>query len=134
MRQPAVSPAYAGQVVFAGYQEDVAAHYAASDLIVHCSVHPEPFGRVVVEGMAAGRPVIALDEGGPPEIITHNVDGLLAAPRNADAMCQALLRFRDDPGLAERLGAAARLTAQRRHSPEAAARQFLSALPAHLRP
>lgn len=133
VRQLAASPADAGRVVFAGYQEDVAAYYAASDLIVHCSVHPEPFGRVVVEGMAAGRPVIAMDEGGPPEIITHNADGLLAAPRNADAMRQALLRFRDEPGLAERLGVAARATAQRRYSPEAVARQFLSALPAHLR-
>lgn len=133
VRLLAASPSYAGRVVFAGYQEDVAAYYAASDLIVHCSVHPEPFGRVVVEGMAAGRPVIAMDEGGPPEIITHNTDGLLAAPRNADAMRQTLLRFRDEPGLAERLGVAARATAQRRYSPEAAARQFLSALPAHLR-
>ncbi|MGN6693748.1 MAG: glycosyltransferase, partial [Aquihabitans sp.] len=47
----------ADQVVFAGSRRDVADQLAISDIAVHSSTEPEPFGRVIVEAMAAGRPV-----------------------------------------------------------------------------
>ena len=56
---------------------DVAAELAAMDVLVHSSTIPEPFGQVVVEGMAAGLPVVAADAGGPAEIVRDDVDGLL---------------------------------------------------------
>jgi glycosyltransferase involved in cell wall biosynthesis len=97
-------------------------------------VQPEPFGRVVIEGMAAGKPVAAMNEGGPPEIVTDGTDGLLVAPRNAEAMRSALRRLRDEQGLARALGAEARVTVRRRFGPEASAARFLDALPPTLRP
>ena len=52
---------------------------------------PEPFGQVVIEGMAAGRAVVAADGGGPAEVITDGVDGLLFPPGDsADAWRQCL--------------------------------------------
>ncbi len=78
---------------------------------MHASVIPEPFGQVVVEGMAAGLPVIASDAGGPAEVITDGVDGLLCPPRDAAALAEHLRRLADDPDERARLGAAARLRA-----------------------
>lgn len=54
------------RVVFRGFREDVWAELSQIHLLVHCSLIPEPFGQVVVEGMAAGVPVIAADAGGRP--------------------------------------------------------------------
>ena len=65
----------AEQIEFRGFREDIWAELAELDILVHCSVVPEPFGQVVLEGMAAGIPVIAADAGGPAELITNGVDG-----------------------------------------------------------
>jgi glycosyltransferase involved in cell wall biosynthesis len=128
VREAATHADMGGRVLLAGYQERVAEYYAACDAVVHCSVHPEPFGRVVIESMAAERPVVAMNEGGPPEIITHDVDGLLVAPRDGRAMCEALRRLRDEPLLRERLAVQGRETVRARYTPQAAARRFLTAL------
>jgi glycosyltransferase involved in cell wall biosynthesis len=98
---------------FRGFREDVSAELARLDLLVHASVIPEPGGQVVVEGLAAGMPVIATTAGGPAEIIRAGVDGLLCPPDDVDALAHALRRLAADPGLRQRLGAAARLAAAR---------------------
>ncbi|MBN8246135.1 MAG: glycosyltransferase family 4 protein [Verrucomicrobia bacterium] len=54
------------------------------DVLLHCSVKPEPFGRIIIEGMAVGVPVISARDGGVPEIVTPGVDGGLARPGNHD--------------------------------------------------
>jgi len=72
--------------------------------VVHASIIPEPFGQVVIEGMAAGRPVIASAAGGPLEIITDEVDGLLFPSGDVVELAERLRRLADDPTLAERLG------------------------------
>lgn len=96
------------QVDFRGFREDVWSELADLDVFVHASVAPEPFGQVVLEGMAAGLPVVATAAGGPAELIADGVDGLLTPPGDASALADALRRLRDDPALRERLGAAAR--------------------------
>ena len=48
-----------------------------TDIVVHASTHGEPFGQVVMEGMAAGKPVVATDGGALPEIVENGVTGLL---------------------------------------------------------
>ena len=52
----------------------------AVDIVVHTSIAPEPFGRVIVEGMLARKPVIATRAGGALEIIDEGVTGLLVTP------------------------------------------------------
>ncbi len=85
------------RVHFCGFVHDVPKLLMEVDVLVHASVIPEPFGQVVVEGMAAGLAVVASDAGGPAEVITHEVDGLLYPPRDVGALAAHLRRLADDP-------------------------------------
>ena len=113
------------RVVFRGFQADVWAELSHIDVLVHCSVIPEPFGQVVVEGMVAGVPVIAADAGGPAEIITHNVDGILTAPGDVAALAAAMRRIRDDADLRQALVSGGFVRAEH-YSPENTARSLLA--------
>jgi glycosyltransferase involved in cell wall biosynthesis len=66
----------------------------------------------VIEGMAAGVPMIATSVGGVPEIIEDEVSGLLVPPRDPQALAAAIERLASDPELRWRLGSAARAKAQ----------------------
>jgi glycosyltransferase involved in cell wall biosynthesis len=107
LKEQAESLHLAHQVEFRGFRDDVWSELAELDVLVHCSVIPEPFGQVVLEGMAAGLAVVAADAGGPAELITHEVDGLLTAPGDAVALATALRRLEGDAELRARLGSAA---------------------------
>lgn len=113
-----------GRVVFAGFQNDVFAALRETDILVHASTTPEPFGQVVVEGMAAGLPVIATDGGGVREIIQHGKTGLLVPLDDAPALARALLDLLADPAQARRLGAAARAHVRDNFAAAAAARKI----------
>jgi glycosyltransferase involved in cell wall biosynthesis len=113
------------RVEFRGFREDVAAELAEVDVVVHCSTMPEPFGQVVVEGMAAGLPVVAANAGGPAEVIRHDVDGLLYPMSDEGALAATLQTLAADPGLRERLSTAARHTA-RRFTADAVAHDILA--------
>jgi len=114
----------AERIEFRGFREDVAAELAELDILVHCSITPEPFGQVVIEGMAAGVPVIAAAAGGPAEIILNGKDGLLTAPGDVEALAEALQRLAYDRDFRRALSKAA-LESVKRFSPEAAASQLL---------
>ncbi len=111
LRAQARALGVADAVTFAGFQADVPRWMQAMDVVVHASDR-EPFGLVVVEAMALGKPVVAGDRGGPPEIITDGVDGLLAPFEDAPALARAIGRYLDDPAFAARCGAAAHARAQ----------------------
>ncbi len=72
------------------------------------SIVAETFGQVVHEAMSCGRAVIAADRGGPAELITDGVDGLLVRSESVEAIAAAMERLIANPELRERLGAAAR--------------------------
>ncbi|OPZ29573.1 MAG: putative glycosyltransferase EpsD [Lentisphaerae bacterium ADurb.BinA184] len=100
------------RVVFAGAVHDPAALIEGLDVLVHPAAR-EPFGRVIVEAMAVGTPVVAVDACGPAEIVRHGIDGMLAAPGSADALAAAVELLCADPGLRARLcQAAARRVAE----------------------
>lgn len=92
-----------GRVVFAGDRQDVNRVLAAVDVLVHASVEPEPFGRVIVEGMAAGVPVVASAAGAVPELIEDGRTGLLFPPGDHLGLASAVERLLTTPDLAERL-------------------------------
>lgn len=94
-------------VTLVGERRDALEIVARSDIAVVPSRTPEPFGKVLVEAMALGRPVVASAAGGPLEVVTDGVDGLLVRPSDPDALAAALLRLLDDPAEAVRLGSAA---------------------------
>ena len=95
-------------VRFLGFRADVPAEIAQLDVVVHASTVPEPFGQVIIEGMLAGRPVIATAAGGVLEIIDNGRTGLLVPPGDADALAAAILRLLADPPLRAALAAAGR--------------------------
>lgn len=115
----------ADRVVFRGFREDIWAELAQIHLLVHCSLIPEPFGQVVVEGMAAGVPVIAADAGGPAEIITHNVNGMLTAPGDVVALAAAMRMIRDNTSLRRTLVSGG-LERSEEYSPENTARSLIA--------
>jgi glycosyltransferase involved in cell wall biosynthesis len=92
-----------GRVHFLGFRHDIAACMRAMDVIAHTSITPEPFGRVVVEGMLAQRPVVASRDGGVKEIVEHGKSGLLCTPGDAQELARTLSALRDDETLRERL-------------------------------
>ncbi len=97
----------AGRVDFRGFRKDVAAEMARLHVLVHASVIPEPFGLVVVEAMASGLAVVAAGAGGPAEVVTPEVDGILYPIGDLGALTAALVRVGEDSALRERLGRAA---------------------------
>jgi glycosyltransferase involved in cell wall biosynthesis len=85
------------------------------DVVAHASIEPEPFGRVIVEGMAARKPVIATACGGPVEIVDDGVDGFLVPPGDVAAMARAMGVLASDPEARQRMGARAYAKAQARY-------------------
>lgn len=106
----------AEQVIFTGFRKDVVDVVNAADVVVHTSVRPEPFGRVILEGMLLGKPVIAAGAGGVPELIEDGRTGILVPPGDAEALAAALKRVLADPEVAAALGQAGRVSAEQKFS------------------
>ena len=103
---------------WAGHRTDIPRILPALDALAHCSVTPEPFGRVIIEGMAAGAPVVASDAGGASEIIEDGVDGLLTPPGDANALAAALARLLTDARLRTQIIENGRRTVAARYTVE----------------
>jgi glycosyltransferase involved in cell wall biosynthesis len=97
----------ADHVDFMGSRSDIPRLLAAADIGLLCS-HQEGFSNALLEGMAAGLPMIATTVGGNAEAVQDSLTGLLVPPKDPDRLAQALLRLAVDPGLRVRLGVAAR--------------------------
>jgi glycosyltransferase involved in cell wall biosynthesis len=91
---------------FTGHVDNVGDHLGAFDLFAFPSVH-EGLGSTVLDAMHAGLPIVATDVDGIPDIVSHEDNGLLVAPRSPEALADALQRLRAQPALAQCLAAAA---------------------------
>jgi glycosyltransferase involved in cell wall biosynthesis len=111
--------------LFAGWREDVPRMMPALDVFVSAS-DGEPFGRVVVEAMAAGVPVIATDSGGKREIVDDGVTGVLVPQGDVAALAEAMATLMRDPERRARLGAAARERARSEFSVDRVAREVMA--------
>ena len=96
----------AERVVFVGFVGDIPSALQLLDIVVHASVEPEPFGRVIAEAMAMRKPVIASDEGGPREIIEHGRTGLLFPRGDDGALAGSIVSLLRDRPRAQRLAEA----------------------------
>ncbi|RUA15242.1 MAG: hypothetical protein DSY55_06720 [Clostridia bacterium] len=103
----------ADKVRWPGYLDDMPTVMAALDALVLPSVQPEPFGLVVIEAMASGKPVIATAHGGPAESIVHGETGLLVSPHDPEEMAEALVLLARKPLFRQNLGWAGRKRALR---------------------
>ncbi|MBI4605767.1 MAG: glycosyltransferase [Planctomycetes bacterium] len=99
-------------VRWTGYVTEPLGLMASLDVVVHAAVEPEPFGRVILEALALGRPTVATAIGGPVEIIEDGVSGLLVPPGDASALAEKVAALFSSPELRSRLGAGARRRAQ----------------------
>lgn len=115
-----------GKVLFTGYRADALDIMAESDIVVHCSLRPDPFPTVVLEGMALGRPVVATMTNGPDEALENGRTGLLVQPGDADAMSRAVEQLACSPELARRMGDEARKVARQRFAADRMASEFES--------
>lgn len=95
-------------VEFTGFRRDVGDLIEQLTVLVHASTSGEPFGQVVIEGMAAGKPVVATAGGGVLEIVDHGVTGLLVPMKDPAAMAEAIGRLLADPAAAREMGRRAR--------------------------
>lgn len=107
------------RIIQTGFLADGARFMPDFDLIVLPSVFTptqagEGFGMVLIEAMSHEVAVIATRCGAPPEIITHEQDGLLVPPKDGPALAEAMLRLLNDPDLRRRLAAAGLATVRQR--------------------
>jgi glycosyltransferase involved in cell wall biosynthesis len=102
-----------GKVGFTGFLARPAEAMRALNVVVHASTKPEPFGLVIVEGMACGRAVIVSRAGGAAEFTTNGVNALAHMPGDAGGLARLMIRLAQDQELRERLSAAGRRTAER---------------------
>jgi glycosyltransferase involved in cell wall biosynthesis len=112
LREQADALGMAHRVHFLGFRTDVPRLMRLAQIVLHTSIAPEPFGRVIVEGMLARRPVVATRAGGVEEILRDGVTGVLVPPGDIAALTAAVSGLLADPEGAARIAAAARAHAE----------------------
>ncbi len=114
LRERAHRNGLADHVEWVGHvsQEILNKYYAAAALVVVPSVWPEPFGKVGVEAMAVGRPVIGSAVGGVREWLSHGESGFLVPPKDAHALAERIVELLSDVRLRTTMGRAAEDRAQ----------------------
>ena len=90
-------------VLFLGYRKDMPEVMAALDLLV-VATEAEPFGRVVLEALASGKPVVGTKSGGTPEVVKEGENGLLIPPKDEKGMADAVMRLLRSPSEAKQMG------------------------------
>jgi len=125
LRALATSLGVAARVGFTGFVPRPAMAMRALDIVVHASTDPEPFGLVIAEGMACGKPVIVSAAGGAAELIEDGSVALSVPPGDVAALARAIDQLASDASERGRLGAAGRACALRRFDHNVFARAFL---------
>ncbi|MFC1806940.1 glycosyltransferase family 4 protein [Candidatus Omnitrophota bacterium] len=92
-------------IEFTGYIDDVNQIMDLLDIVVHASVEPEPCGRIVIESMGFGKPLIATRLGGNLDLVEDGVSGLLIQPGDSKKLADAILFLINNPNKSKQLGA-----------------------------
>lgn len=98
-------------VSFAGWQTQPERAMAAVDIVLH-PTPTEHFGRIFIEAMASGKPVIASESGAAAEVVSHGNTGILVRPDDPSAFASALTKLSADPGYRLKIGQAGRRQAE----------------------
>lgn len=99
------------RIKFLGFRSDIPPLMATCNLIAHTSTAPEPFGRVIIEGMLSGCPVIAAEAGGTVELIRHGKTGWLCPPNQPQKLAELIMTCRNQPVEANTIAQAAQTEA-----------------------
>lgn len=103
LKQYAVDHDLESSVIFLGFVVDIYQAIASMDIIVHTAIN-EPFGRIILESMQLGKPVIAYNCGGPSEIISDGQTGMLIEPHNTQKAAEKIVRLCRDKEECKRIG------------------------------
>lgn len=125
LRRLAANLGIESRVLFTGYikEGELPLHFAMADLFVFHSTY-ETFGLVLVQAMAAGKPVVSVRSTAIPEVVEDGCEGKLVAPLDPDALARAILSLLGDEAARARFSAAARRSAVERFSWDAIARRY----------
>ncbi len=102
----------ADRVHFLGFRTDVPCLMRMVDIVAHTSIAAEPFGRVIVEGMLARRPVVATRAGGVEEIIVSRQTGVLVEPGDVTELTTVLRGLLAEPAVADLMAREGRRAAE----------------------
>ncbi|MFM2062173.1 MAG: hypothetical protein RLZZ507_1843 [Cyanobacteriota bacterium] len=102
------------RVKFLGFCEDIPQLMSACNLITHTSIAPEPFGRVIVEAMLCGKPVVAAKAGGAMELVEDGINGFLVTPNNPQELAQVINNCVQEKDMMQNIANHARITASQR--------------------
>ena len=112
------------KVILTGLRRDTERMYAAMDIFVLPSTCREAFGMVMIEAMAMGKPVIATNVGGIPEVIDNGINGILVPPGNADAIADAIARYIFNSEFSKKVAAEGRNKVEREFSDKVIGNHF----------
>ena len=107
LREQARALGLESNIVFLGMRDDVPGILQAADVGLLCS-HEEGFSNAILEGMAAGLPMIVTSVGGNPEAVVDEETGIVVPPRDPPSLARAIVRLAEDAGLRAKFSAAAR--------------------------
>ena len=102
------------RVKFLGFRSDIVSLMSVCDMIAHTSTAPEPFGRVIVEAMLCGRPVVAAAGGGAVELVDPGKTGWLFTAENSEQLAQVIATCYSQPALAATIAQQAQTQARQR--------------------
>jgi len=108
LRATAARLAVADRVHFLGPRDDVPRLMQAMDVIVHSPTAPEPCGRVIIEALLSGRPLVAAADGGTVELVSDGVTGYLFTPGDVTGLATSVANLLGDEQERRDIGIAAR--------------------------
>jgi glycosyltransferase involved in cell wall biosynthesis len=108
LRRAIASGAAAARIHFVPPQPEIWELLAAVDVLALPTLWPDPLPRAVMEAMVAGRPVVAYENGGVPEMVVKGETGFLCRPGEVEDLSRAFLELAGDETLRNRLGASGR--------------------------
>jgi glycosyltransferase involved in cell wall biosynthesis len=114
-------------VTLTGQVADAGPYIDQLDILVNAS-DPEPFGIVLLEAMARGVAVVAVDSGGPAEFVEDGHTGVLAPTGRPEALADALEPLLSSPSRREEIGRAGRQQFEQEFTNSAMCKRFFSAL------
>lgn len=133
LRTLAAGLPHSSDVGFIDFQAETSGVYKALDVVVHASTRPEPFGLMIIEAMASGKPVVVTQAGGAAELFSPGVDALGFPLGDELALATAIERLASDTILRRKLGENARRTAETRFDRARLGPQLLDAYNMFLR-
>ncbi|OBQ18773.1 glycosyltransferase family 4 protein [Anabaena sp. AL93] len=102
------------RINFLGFRADIPQLMTMCDLITHTSIAAEPFGRVIVEAMLCGKPVIAAEAGGAMELVEDGINGFLVTPGEPQKLAQVIHNCRQESVKTANIANNARISASER--------------------